>query len=291
VDRSFENAYFLQLGNGDEYNFNGFATDEEGGIYVATHKAMYRVQWTGEKLTINEDEGGWRAEYGSGTMTGGGPGVQSLAGTGSSPSLMGVGPCQDKFVVITDGEELMNILLFWRDEIPANWKQLPGTKSRRVAAKVPITFGDPDRTKSFSDQSVLVYGYGAFVVNNEMTENFEGKMANILYGGLPEYAPFGCEKFAWNPVTRQLNSKWVNNNLSFPNAVPTMSPLTNLIYQIGQRDGMWTLEALDWFTGKSVWHYEIGDRSRHNSSFSPCIIGPDQCVYYGTFFGMIRIRP
>ena len=37
---------------------------------------------------------------------------------------------EDRFVVITDGDELMNLTLFWREDIPEDWQQLPGTPSR-----------------------------------------------------------------------------------------------------------------------------------------------------------------
>lgn len=288
IDRDFETAEYLQLGEGNEFVYNSIAADEDGGIYVVTHKAMYRVQWTGEKLTIDENEDGWRAEYGTGKPST--SQAMTTAGSGSTPSLMGTGE-QDKFVVITDGEEIMNILLFWRDEIPDDWEQLPDTKSRRIAAQVPITFGDPDRERSFSDQSVLVRGYGAFVVNNELQKWFDTRMANASLSGEPDIAPYGCEKFEWDPENREMRSVWSNEELSFPNAIPTMSSATNLIYQIGQRNGVWTLEAIDWDTGESAWHYEIGDRSYHNSYFAASVVGPDESIYYGTFIGLMRISP
>ncbi|MFC2027969.1 hypothetical protein ACFLU3_04715 [Chloroflexota bacterium] len=288
VDRMFTEVHYLQLANGNEYVFNNIAVDEDGGIYVASHKAVYRVQWTGEELTIDESKGGWRAEYGTGN-----PSqlvVQTQAGSGSTPSLMGTGD-QDKFVVITDGEELMNMVLFWRDEIPEDWEQLPNTRSRRIAAQVPVTFGDPERKRSFSDQSVLVQGYGAFAVNNEMQQYEDTVPENVLLGGEPDFQPFGCEKFEWNAQTRKLESVWANTEISLPNAVPTMSATTNLIYSIGSRGGTWTLEAIDWDTGESAWYYEIGDKTRHNSAFATCEVGPNSTIYYGTYFGCIRIHP
>lgn len=288
IDRAFTDVHYLQLAEGEEYIFNNIAADEDGGIYVASHKAVYRVQWTGEELTVDEAKGGWRAEYGTGNpsnLT-----VQTQAGSGSTPSLMGTGD-EDKFVVITDGEELMNMVLFWRDKIPEDWEQLPGTRSRRIAAQVPITFGKPERERSFSDQSVLVQGYGAFAVNNEMQQYEDTVPENVLLGGEPDHQPFGCEKFEWDPQSKELRSVWTNNEVSLPNAVPTMSVGTNLIYSIGSRDGTWTLEAIDWDTGESAWHYEIGDKTRHNSAFATCEVGPNNAIYYGTYFGCIRIRP
>jgi len=288
VSRDFTEAHYIQLPT-DEYSYNSIATDENGGIYVVTHKAMYRIQWDGEKLSYDENDGGWCAEYGSGQLSDVAE-VQSKGGSGSTPSLMGTGD-QDRFVVITDGEKLMNMILFWRDEIPEDWQQLPGTNSRWIAAQVRITFGDPDREDSFSDQSVLVRGYGAFVVNNKLGIYEDMTLLNTLLGGELDRQPYGCEKFEWDPDTRTLSSVWVNQEVSFPNAIPTMSEETNLIYGIGARNGIWTVEALDWDTGESAWYYEVGDRARHNSAFAAILVGPESAMYYGTYFGMIRIHP
>ncbi len=278
----------MQLPDG-EYVYNALAADEDGGIYIVSHKAMYRVQWDGEKLSYAEEDGGWRIVYGFGLMSENTE-VQSRGGSGSTPSLMGTGD-QDKFVVITDGETVMNLMLFWRDEIPADWQQLPGTTSRRVAGKIPVTFGDANRETSFSDQSVLVRGYGAFVVDNKMKIYEDKTLLNTLLGGEPDRQAYGCEKFEWDPETRTLSTAWVNKEVSFPNAIPTMSSATNLIYQIGARNSVWTLEALDWDTGELKWYYEIGDKSRHNSSYAAAQVGPDGDIYYGTYFGLMRIHP
>jgi hypothetical protein len=95
---------------------NGFAIDEEGGIYIASQQHMHKVVWTGDGLSTSTTDGAWTAEY----LNGWGH------GTGATPSLMGFGD-EDPFVVITDGESQMNMLLFWRNEIPADWEQLTDT--------------------------------------------------------------------------------------------------------------------------------------------------------------------
>jgi hypothetical protein len=289
IDRSFDpaTAHFLQLSDGDEYVYNGVAIDEEGGIYVVTHKQMHRVQWNGEQLTLDESQGAWSAEYETGWVTE----EKVSQGSGSNPTLMGSGD-DDTFVVITDGEAVMNIVLMWRGEIPEDWQQIPGTKSRRIAAQVPITFGLPNPENSLTEQSVLVQGYGAFVVNNLM-QSYEGltKGQTALLSGEPGWAPYGCEKFEWDPQSREMRSVWANQDVSLPSAVPTMSSATNLMYCIGQRNGIWNVEALDWDTGESAFHYDIGNLSRHNSCFAPTEIGPDGCIYYGTFMGVMRVCP
>src|SRR5262245_66645297 len=118
---------------------------------------MHKVVWTGQQLSIDEKDGAWHEPF-----------RNSLGnGTGSTPSLVGFGNEPDKLVVITDGDRLMNLTLFWRDAIPANWKQLDGAPSRRIAGYQPCNFGDPARQAAQSEQSVVAAGYGMFVVNNE----------------------------------------------------------------------------------------------------------------------------
>ena len=126
---------------------------------------------------------------------------------------MGTGSQQDKFVVITDGRELMNLVLFWRDEIPVDWQPIAPGKDIRIAAEVPITFGDPNAKTSVSEQSVLVRGYGAVVVNNDYNglsvPSWFPALANqllVTLTNLPWWAPYGVEKFEWNPTTRTHDS-------------------------------------------------------------------------------------
>lgn len=96
---------------------NSIAADERGGIYVVTSNAMYRYEWNGVGLRRS-----WRSPY----KTGSDSSVRVGPGSGTTPTLMGTSPRDDQFVVVGDGAKLMNLDLFWRDEIPADWKGLPG---------------------------------------------------------------------------------------------------------------------------------------------------------------------
>lgn len=268
---------------------NSIACDEDGGIYAVTDKRMYRVQWTGNQLSIDSNLGGWSAEYEIGEQGG----VRLGAGSGSTPSLMGTGG-QDKFVVITDGKNLMNLVLFWRGAIPDDWKQIPGTKSRRIAAQVPVTFGNPDAENTLSEQSVCVRGYGALVVNNQLEFPLGTQAINILLSGVIINAPYGAEKFQWNPdpEIRTLDTAWVNKKVSFPNGIPCMSQATNMVYGVGQGIlGGWTFEALDWATGKSVFSYRYGTGPFFNSAYAGMEIGLDSELYTGTLSGMAKMIP
>lgn len=285
VSRFFDKAYYYRFPAG-EFVSNSIACDEKGGIYVVTNKNMYRVQWTGSALTIDPDKGGWSAGY----ETGDASGIRLGAGSGSTPTLMGTGN-QDKFVIITDGQNLMHLVLFWRDEIPTDWQQIPGTKSRRIAAQVPVTFGDPNATETLSEQSVCVRGYGIAVVNNQLKVSLNNQVISVLLSGITPIAPYGVEKFVWDPMTRTLKTAWVNKSVSIPNGIPSMSQATNLFYGVGKKLGAWTFEALDWTTGKSVFSYPYGMTPANNSAYAATEIGLDGSLLTGTLTGMVVMKP
>ncbi len=264
---------------------NGFAIDLAGGIYIASQDHMHKLIWTGERLSIDPTDGAWTARY---RNSGG-------EGTGASPSLMGFED-EDRFVVITDGDELMNLTLFWRDAIPATWQQLEGAPSRRIAGFLPANMGDPSRAEVQSEQSVVVAGYGALVVSNQPTNPpwWMPRRARMLLvsflGSSPEYQPRGAQKFQWNPADQKLEVAWVNREVSSPNCVPTVSLGSGLAYVAGARNDEWTLEALDWQTGESRFHYVVGDQ-RYNSLFAGVLIDEAGRVMWGTIFGRVRLDP
>lgn len=281
VSQDFKRYDVFHIGNCSERVSNSIAADEEGGIYVVTDKAMYRINWDGEKLTL-----GWRAEYMTGSQMAGRLGK----GSGSTPSLMNCG--DDRFVVITDGQKLMHMVLFWRDEIPEDWKGLEG-RDRRIAAEVPVTFGF-ETDESYSEQSVLVRNCSAAITNNRLGLRILDLLPerlqpfSMLVSNLPGVAPYGVEKFVWDPDKRELRKAWANKDVSFPNAIPTMSAKTNLFYAIGQRGGFWTIEAINWENGEAVWYAKVSPLPAHNSFYAATEIGPDGCVYSGTLWGIVR---
>jgi hypothetical protein len=300
LSRDFSSYWSVQLGdaNGEEVS-NSIAADENGGIYVVSEKAMYRVQWTGSRLSMDPATGAWQADYEAGEdQTGNG---RLGAGSGATPSLMGTGS-QDKFVVITDGQKLAHLTLFWRDEIPADWQPIAPGKDRRIAAEVPVNFGDPSREETVSEQSVLVRGYGAVVVSNDyrntdLLPNSSGNdtIDNLTNGivvalsGFPQHQPYGVHKFRWNPHTRKLETHWINNDISCPNGIPTMSAQSQLFYCVGARWGAWTIEALDWQNGASRFYKWLGWNPLYNSFYAGTQIGDNGTMVSGTTFGVMEI--
>ena len=262
---------------------NAFAIDDDGGIYIASQEHMHKVVWTGDKLSTDKADGAWTSPY-----------LNSWGqGTGATPSLMGFGE-EDQFVVITDGENLMNVVLFWRNDIPDDWQPVDGAPDRRIAGMLPANMGDPELPALQSEQSVIVMGYGALVVNNTprnipwyLPERASTLMISML-GSNPDYQPYGVQKFHWNPEKQRLENSWVNKQVSSPSTVPMASLDANRVYLIGARDNQWTLEALDWTSGESDFHYVIGGQ-RYNVLFSGTLIDEDGRIHYGTPWGRVRL--
>jgi hypothetical protein len=265
---------------------NSIAADDEGGIYVVTSGAMYRVDWDGEALRV-----GWRAEYEAGDGQAAG---RLGEGSGATPSLMGTRADEDHFVVITDAQDPMHLVLLWRDDVPEDWMPIAPGKDRRIACEIPVTFGQPD-AQTLSEQSVLVRGHTAWVVNDYMALDPllshvppQLNPYNQLLSGVPGNAPSGLERFDWDPEARTCTSTWANPDIVLPNGIPTMSAETGLIYAVGAREGMWTLEAIDTDTGEV--HHTIPSFAlpMQNSFYAATTIGPDETVWSGTFGGITR---
>lgn len=274
-------------GTGYGWVRNSIAIDEAGGIYVASRNHMHKVVWTGDALSIDPADGAWTAQYRNGLGE----------GTGATPSLMGFGD-EDKFVVFTDGDIRMNVVLMWRDDIPQDWQQIKGAPSRRIAGQAPADMGDLKVTEIQSEQTVIIAGYGALVVNNTprntpffMPTEGVGRGATIgPLGNNPKFQPYGVQKFEWNPSLRRLEKAWVNETISSPNGVPWVSTGSAQVYFIGARDNEWTLEAVNWLTGEPTFHYILGGQ-KYNNMFSGPTIDEQGRVFVGAYFGRLRIEP
>ena len=259
-------------------------TDDAGGIYVSSLDHTHKVIWRNHELSIDEADGAWMAPYRNGAGL----------GSGTTPCLMGFGADEDRLVVIGDGDDVVNITLFWRDEIPDDWEQLPDAPCRRIAAMGRADLGDPSRTALQTEQSITVSGYGAMTVDNEpasIPDGFPERGRRLLVfwlGHHPEYTPHGLHKFTWDPATRAFDTAWVCDAVASCNSVPYVSEAADLVYTVGARNHEWTLEAVRWSTGEPVFHHILGP-SRHNSLGAGVTIDEDGRILHGTAFGKLRI--
>ena len=298
---------------------NNIAADENGGIYIVTSKRMVRVNHDPESGDL---ERAWSSPYNAGSEV---SEIRLGEGSGSTPTLMGTGRGQDKFVVITDGQDLMHQDLFWRNGVPKDWKGLGGDRPRRMACEYPVTFGDPGATASLSEQSVAVRGYATFNVNNLLDYDFPDGLPAVLLnalaalrGGDPAATPHGVERIDWNPRTQRCHSVWANPRVSIPNGIPSVSQRSGLFYGIRLEDGEWGVGGLDWRTGRSRFfapspggpcsETAIGyleqsgtlpvlgpvldelPNSCENSFYAATEIGPKRSIWTGTFLGLTRYQ-
>ncbi|GJM39168.1 MAG: hypothetical protein DHS20C19_25350 [Acidimicrobiales bacterium] len=258
--------------------------DEDNGIYVSSNDHHHKLRWTGTELTDDEAHGCWTIPYRNGGGT----------GSGTTPSLMGFGPDEDKFVVFGDGDEVVNITIAWREDIPDDWEQLPHAPHRRIAGIGPANMGDPTLETIQTEQSITVSGYGAMTVNNEpasVPDGFPGQGVRMLCFMLPHkpaYTPHGLHKYAWDPQARAFGEAWVNHDVSSPNSVPFVAEESGLVYTCGVRDGRFTIEAVDWETGDAAFHYVLGG-SKFNTIGAGVTVDDDGRLLFGTMYGKTRI--
>jgi hypothetical protein len=298
---------------------NSIAADEDGGIYVVTSRLMHRVSWNAERKTLRP---AWQGRY---VTKGATSAVRLGPGSGSTPTVMGTGRQRDRFVAITDGAKLMNMVLMWRGAIPKGWKPIAPGKDRRIACEVPVRFGDPHATSSLSEQSLAVRGYAAINVNNRIPDESpfagaSGVLLNALAaleGGNPANAPHGMERIDWDPRTRTCHRVWANRDISVPNGIPTMSAASGLVYGIRQEQGRWGVAGLDFRTGRVRLDAPAPDgtctpqalaglpdaakaalsatiarlpQSCGDSFYAATEVGPDRTIWTGTFLGVTVYR-
>lgn len=274
IDRQFAQQPIVYTIEPGQLISNSFSVDEQNGIYVASGSMqplgdgiLRKLVWTGSHLSDAEAEGAWSARYDGGHWP---PAVKAGTGTGSTPTLMGFSPDEDRLVVLTDGSDRMKMVAFWRDTIPANFAQLPGTKSRRIAGQLPITAGLPADTQWIqSEQSVVVNGWGAFVVNNMVPHGHVDKLIDVLLNGPVVAPPRGMERVEWDPEQHAWRSVWTRSDVASTSMVPMASAPSGVVCVNGYSpaDG-WEVTGLDWDTGEVVHRTIFGQSNLGNGAYA-----------------------
>lgn len=283
--------------DGDELFTNGFATSEEAGggaVYVASNRRMYRLVVLADG-TISADpaRGAWAADYDRGERL---PVGKIADGTGSTPTLMGFGPNEDKLVVLTDGARKMRLVAFWRDGPPRGWKGRPGMPSPRIADQIEVNLG-PEFPVVQSEQSVVVGGQTAFVMNSMQppaeARPYPGKGAFLrgLLLGATRPLPRGVALYRWDSRQDRWQPQWHRTDVGTVATVPFYSGGSSMVVlngSIGKAPGGLYQLGFDARSGRLVMSIASGNDPRFNGAFTGVKADDDGSLMYTTVFGLVR---
>jgi len=300
---------------------NSIAFDgDNGGIYACTSKSMIKLNWNDVKKTISNS---WRTDYGDGADDWHwgrlGPGC------GTSPTIMGPSG-KPEYVVITDGENPMNIRFYnvhSGKEVGKHTVSFGGATGGNsttgesmmlfflFAARILEIIFNHVSLLTLIDQSITVYGYKAVVVNNYVQSQvtpfcseYFAKLPGVTDALIHE-CPYifgsyvnGIEQFELNPLTGAVRSVWSNANVSCTSVVPVLSAANEVFYCIGKRSrkveklrDVFTVEAIDWRTGRSLYHVKLSPSLLYNGLYAGTIIGTEHDLVMGSLAGVIRLTP
>lgn len=288
IDRSLQGEPQQVHFGADEVVSNAMAVDDKGGIYAASDKIMRKVVWTGSELSTDAADGAWASPYDFGQQP---PAVKFGIGTGSTPTLMGYGK-DDRLVVLTDGADRMKLVAFWRDAIPDGFQPRPGTKSNRIADQIQVTAGlTPQPEFIQSEQSVVVDGYGAFVVNNARSQGAPDRLVDVLAGGPVFAPPSGIERFQWDPANHSWSSVWSRADVVSTSMVPTESSKSGVVFVNGYtKTNGWEVTGLDWKSGKTVHRTIFGQSNLGNGAYALVQFFPNGDLLFNSVGGPFRVK-
>ena len=270
-------------------------TMDENSVYVASNSdvaggkgIIQRIICKNGKFSTDPADGAWQATYDGGPLA---PCIKLGFGTGSTPTLMGFGDDEDKLVVITDGSKRMKIAAFWRDEIPADAKVVE-KDNPRLAGLFNITCGLPESTEWIqSEQSVVVAGYEAFVVNNiqETSEKAGDKIIGVLAIGPLLESSKGVECVRWNVKENKWEALWTRADISSVSMIPAVSTASEMVFVNGwYNNSGWEITGLDWTTGATRHQVKLGKSNRGNGAYAILQYFPNGDLLFNSVAGPFR---
>ncbi len=275
---------------------NSLSIDEDGGVYVASNSnadggngLIQKLICKNGRFSDSEADGAWKATYDGGPFA---PAIKFGYGTGSTPTLMGFGDEEDKLVVITDGAKRMKLAAFWRDDIPAD--ALPVDPANpRLAGLFEVSCGLPASTEWVqSEQSVVVGGYDAFVVNNINASGTSAsdKIIGVLAIGPVIEAPMGVECVRWNTAENKWDPKWSRADISSVSMIPAVSVPSEIVFVNGYGKDGWDITGLDWRTGTTRHRIAFGHNNRGNGAYAIIQYFPNGDLLFNSVAGPFRVK-
>lgn len=234
-------------------------------------------------------------------------------GSGTTPSLLKDEHSGKLYVMIADGKRNQEVLAI-------------DSETGDIVSSAPVSF-DTANSESYTEQSILVSGNRFLVTQNALTPpatrlntilDIFNAQKRISNRGLPQFvednihllpvvlgdSPRGYQQFELRTLQQppKIVTTWTRNDVGCPNAIPTMSVTTGAMYCVGKQtralgnypmqgfNGGWTVEALNWNDGSSIFRVDTGRGLLFNSLYAATQIGPDREILYGSIGGLVRVR-
>jgi hypothetical protein len=251
--------HVIRLGSGSQGEIeNSFATDQSGGVYIATNRKLYRFGAGSNGIPKIV----WQVTYPNSFEHK--PG-QVDDGTGTTPTVMPGG-----YVNITDNADPMDIVVY---------RTAKSITKPRLVCSIP-TFA---KGQSADENSIITAGRSMIAENNygyNDPTSVQGKTT----------AP-GFVRVDLNANGNGCHRVWLNDTLSAPTVVSKLALANGLVYTYtvdSQNHWYWT--ALDYRTGKLVYQVLAGTGLGYNNNYSGIAISPSDTEYLGTLGGIIALR-
>jgi hypothetical protein len=253
-----------QLGSGSLGEIeNSFATDENGGVYIATSRKLYRFDaGRGGQPRIT-----WQIRYPNSLQHKAG---QVDDGTGTTPTLMPGG-----YVNISDNADPMDLMVYrTRVHLPRG--------QRRQVCRVPVF----PRGAGDTENSVIVAGRSMVVENNYGYTD----PSSVSNGATTKP---GFTRVDVNPSGRGCRIVWRNRTLSGPTVVSKLSLANGLVYTYTKgtaANDPWYWTALSFKTGRMVWKRLSGTGVNYNNNYAGIALAPWHTAYVGVIGGIVALR-
>lgn len=259
LDRATGAVQVTKLPDGEEVT-NSVSTDETGGMYVVSTRALYRLDAT----PAGVPEVTWREAYDRGTRLK--PGNLSQ-GSGTTPTLLG-----DRWVAINDNADPQtNVLVYDRRKGATD----------RLHCTQPVLAANAGTT----DNSLVAAG-NSFIIENNY--GYKGPTSTIL----GQTTTPGLARVMVDDAGCRV--AWTNDSIA-PSSVAKASLGNGLLYAYtkpkqGNTFDAWYFTAIDIRTGKTVWSRLTGTGVQWNNHYAAIYLGPDGTAYVATLAGLVRLR-
>jgi hypothetical protein len=275
VNRRTGRIHTVRLGRGALGEIeNSFATDQSGGVYIATNRKLYRfgADRRGRPRVV------WQVAYPNSFEHK--PG-QVDDGTGTTPTVMPGG-----FVNITDNADPMDVVVYRTAAHPTALVRRHGRRvrvgARRLVCRVPVFA----RGASDTENSIIAAGRAMIVENNF---GYTGPAA--VMGGRRTVPGFA--RVDLNRSGTGCRLVWTNRVLAAPTVVPKLSLANGLIYTYTKPMGVtdpWYWTAIDFRTGRMVFEQLAGQGAGANNNYAGIAVSRAGTAYVGVLSGIELMR-